>query len=91
LKKVENKGKSNEKAKAIDQVVTSFGLHSGLRQGGGAFGALFIRRAEALRFRSECSLESNGNKNSSGNGNGTANGDRGNGAEASGGAYMQRR
>jgi hypothetical protein len=42
------------KAKAIDQVVTSFGLHSGLRQGGSAFGVSFVRRAEALRFRLEC-------------------------------------
>ena len=33
--------------------MTSFGLHSGLRQGGVAFGEVFIRRAEALRFRPE--------------------------------------
>jgi hypothetical protein len=32
------KAKAKAKAKAIDQVVTSFGLHSGLRQGGVALG-----------------------------------------------------
>jgi hypothetical protein len=41
------------RAKAIDQSFR-LRLHSRLRQSGSAYGAVFIRRAEALRFRSEC-------------------------------------
>ena len=39
--------KATTTAKAIDQVVTSFGLHSGLRQGGVAFGEVVYGMAEA--------------------------------------------
>jgi hypothetical protein len=52
-KRAKTKAKATTNAKAIDQVVTSFGLHSTpagwsrLRRG-------CFRRAEALRFRSEC-------------------------------------
>jgi hypothetical protein len=38
-KGLKTKANAATTAKAIDQVVTSFGLHSGLRQGGSAFGA----------------------------------------------------
>jgi len=48
------RGGKRLKAKAIDRVVSPFGLHSGLRQSGITFDDLFIRRAEALRFRPEC-------------------------------------
>ena len=34
-----------------NSVVTSFGLHSGLRQGGNAFGVVFYGTAEAVPFR----------------------------------------
>jgi hypothetical protein len=50
---VKGKRKAKAKAKTINQSFR-LRLHSGLRQSGDAFGVAFIRRAEALRFRSEC-------------------------------------
>ena len=48
-----DKATTKTTAKAIDQSFR-LRLHSSLRQSGNAFGVVFVRRAEALRFRSKC-------------------------------------
>jgi len=62
----ENKGKSNDKCKCDRSGRYVLRTSLRLRQGGVAFGVAVFRRAEALRFRSECvgfglELESNDN------------------------------
>ena len=55
------------------QFVAPLGLHSGLRQSGSAFGAVFFGRAEALPFRVLRHGNRSGGKDGDGNGNGNYN------------------